>query len=100
MIHPATDIVSVVDHENNGIESVAIITVYACPMVMLYGENSDEIRELRNFRDDFLSKTPVGQDLIKLYYQWSPTIIRTMEIDENFKQQVKDMIDEFLEQIK
>jgi len=48
---------------------------------------------MRNFRDNILSKTPEGRELIKLYYQWSPAIVKAMEEDEEFKGDVKEMID-------
>ena len=38
----------------------------------------------------------MGNELIKLYYQWSPVIVRAMEADEEFKEDVKDMVDELL----
>ncbi|MBW2183689.1 MAG: hypothetical protein JRF49_07470, partial [Deltaproteobacteria bacterium] len=38
-------------------------------------------------------QTPEGQSLIKLYYQWSPVIVKAMEKDEEFKEKVKEMID-------
>ena len=40
-----------------------------------------------------LSQTPEGQEVIKLYYQWSPVIVKAMEEDEEFKAEVKEMID-------
>jgi len=40
-----------------------------------------------------LSQTPEGQEIIKLYYQWSPAIVDAMEKDAEFKEQVKEMID-------
>ena len=40
-----------------------------------------------------LSQTPVGQEIIELYYQWSPAIVKAMEEDEGFKQEVKELID-------
>jgi len=40
-----------------------------------------------------LSKSPEGQELINLYYQWSPEIVKAMEKDEEFKEEVKEMID-------
>jgi hypothetical protein len=40
-----------------------------------------------------LRTTPEGQEIIKLYYQWSPTVVKAMEEDEDFKAQVKEMID-------
>jgi hypothetical protein len=51
---------------------------------------------LRFFRDNVLSQTPEGQELIILYYQWSPLIVKAMEEDESFKEEVKEMIDEVL----
>jgi hypothetical protein len=35
---------------------------------------------------------PVGQELIRLYYQWSPVIAKVMEDDEEFKEEAKEMI--------
>ena len=35
----------------------------------------------------------IGQEIIKLYYQWSPAIVNAMEEDEEFKKEVKMMID-------
>jgi len=43
---------------------------------------------------------PVGQEIIKLYYQWSPVIVRAMEEDEEFKAEVKEMIDGVLPLIR
>jgi hypothetical protein len=71
-----------------------------CPLEKIYGQNVKEIAILRNFRDNVLSKTPAGQEIIKLYYQWSPVIEKAMEHDENFKEEVKEMIDGFLRMIE
>ena len=62
-------------------------------------ENSEEVELLRHVRD-VLSKTPEGQEIIKLYYQWSPAIVKAMEEDEEFKQHVKEMVDGILELIE
>ena len=70
--------------------------VARCPMEELYGEYAEETKFLRYFRDNVLSKTHEGQELIKLYYQWSPAIVRAMEKDEEFKGDVKEMIDVIL----
>ena len=67
-----------------------------CPSKEIYGEGSPEVILLRAVRDNLLSQTPEGQELIQLYYQWSPVILRAMEEDEAFKQELKDMIDELL----
>ncbi|MCK5256486.1 MAG: hypothetical protein KAQ81_10715, partial [Deltaproteobacteria bacterium] len=64
-----------------------------CPTEQIFGQDSEEVTLLRRFRDSVLSKTPEGQELIRLYYQWSPVILQTMEKNEGFKEQVKEMID-------
>jgi hypothetical protein len=64
-----------------------------CPALKIYGEYSEETDIMRNFRDNVLKQTPEGQSLIKLYYQWSPVIVKAMEKDEELKETVKEMID-------
>ena len=89
------------------IEMVPISTIttttapcFPCPLEVIYGVDSEEVEVLRNFRDDVLSQTLEGQELIRLYYQWSPMIVRAMEEDEEFKEEVKKMIDGILPLIK
>ncbi|MBW2652254.1 MAG: thrombospondin type 3 repeat-containing protein [Deltaproteobacteria bacterium] len=67
-----------------------------CPVEELYGGHALETVQLRNFRDNILSKRPEGQELIKLYYEWSPAIVKAMEADEEFKDEIKEMIDGIL----
>jgi len=67
-----------------------------CPFEEIYGEDSEETELLRHFRGNVLSKIPEGQEIISLYYEWSPAIIKAMEEDEEFKKGVKKMIDEIL----
>jgi len=62
----------------------------------IYGRDAEETELLRYFRDNVLSETPEGQGIIELYYQRSPMIIKTMEEDEEFKEEVKEIIDEIL----
>ena len=40
-----------------------------------------------------MSKTPEGHEIIKLYYQWSPVVIKAIEKDEEFREEVKELID-------
>jgi hypothetical protein len=68
-----------------------------CLALEIYGEYSDEIKLLRNFRDNVLINTPGGKELIKLYYEWSPVIVKVIEKDEPFKKEVKELIDGVLE---
>jgi len=71
-----------------------------CPTERLYGEHTEQTELLRNFRDNVLSTTPEGQELIKLYYELSPVIVEMMEDDEGFRKEVKQIIDGVLALIK
>jgi len=64
-----------------------------CSALKIYGEDSGEIQLLRYIRDNILHENPIGRELIKIYYQWSPMIVKAMEKDEGFKEEVKEMID-------
>jgi hypothetical protein len=72
-------------------------TVQPCPTEEIYGEYSEQTELLRYLRDNVLSTTPEGRELIRLYYELSPVIIKMMNEDEEFKGQVREMIDMILE---
>ena len=67
-----------------------------CPIGKIYGKYSGEAGLLRCLRDEVLSQTPEGKELIKLYYQWSPVILKAIEDDDEFKGDVKKVVDGFL----
>ena len=67
-----------------------------CPSVKIYGDTTEEVALLRYFRDNLLSKTPAGQEIIRLYYKWNPVIAKAMEEDEEFKKKVKEVIEGIL----
>jgi hypothetical protein len=69
---------------------------YGCPATFVLGGDSNDLNTLRKFRDEVLRKTPVGQEIIKLYYELSPVIVKAMAEDKEFKEEVKDMIEEVL----
>jgi hypothetical protein len=71
-----------------------------CPSETIYKDNEEALTLLRHFRDNILSQSPIGRELIKLYYQWSPAIVRAMEADEEFKQAVKELVDGIVEMIE
>ena len=48
---------------------------------------------LRYFKDNMLSRTPEGRELIRLFYFWNPLLIRAIEEDEAFREEIKEMID-------
>jgi len=64
-----------------------------CLTETIYGEHSEQTDLLRYLRDNVLSQTPEGQEIIKLYYELSPVIVEMINEDEEFRQQVKGMID-------
>ena len=47
-----------------------------------------------------LNATPEGQEIVRLYYQLSPVIVRIMNKDDEFREKVKEMIDRILLLIK
>lgn len=71
-----------------------------CAAALIYGERSEEAELLRHFRDNVLSNTIEGRELIRLYYLWSPIIVKAMEGDEEFKQDMRELIDEVLSKIE
>jgi putative hemolysin len=68
-----------------------------CPAEQLYGEKTEKTVRLKRFRDEVLSTSPEGREIIRLYYQWGPVIVEMMNKDEEFKEQVKEMINGVLE---
>ena len=71
-----------------------------CLAEEIYGEKSEKTELLRYFRDNILSQTPEGQEIIRLYYEWNPAIVKLMEKDEEFRAEVKEMVDGILELIE
>ena len=64
-----------------------------CPVEAIYGNGAKQTERLRKFRDYVLSRTLEGQEIIRLYYQWSPAVVKVMKEDEAFKDDMKEMID-------
>jgi DMSO/TMAO reductase YedYZ molybdopterin-dependent catalytic subunit len=70
-----------------------------CLTEEIYGEYSEETELLRYFRDNILSQTPEGQEIIRLYYEWSPAIVKAIIEDKEFKKDFKKMIGGILQLI-
>ena len=68
-----------------------------CPSEVIYGEYSQETELLRYVRDNVLSKTPEGQEIVRLYYKLSPVIVKVMREDEEFKKEVKAVVNGILQ---
>lgn len=67
-----------------------------CPTEEIYGKDSVEVVILRSIRDNVLSKTPEGREVIKLYYLWSPIVTVAIKNDHSLRKGVKEMVDEIL----
>ncbi len=71
----------------------------SCPSELIYGKHSEQTELLRYIRDNVLSQSPEGQEIIRLYYELSPAIVHAMEGDEEFKEEVQEMVDGILEMV-
>ena len=69
---------------------------FPCPMTVALGKDFNGLKTLRKFRDEVLSATPEGQEIIRLYYQLSTAVGKIMLEDEAFKEDVKEMIEGIL----
>jgi hypothetical protein len=76
------------------------ISSWSCAVDFIYGENSEQTELLREYRDNVLSKTPEGQELIKTYYKISPTVTKLLEQRPLLKNRTKALIDSILPGIR
>ena len=96
----ASDTTTIPSSTTSTISGSTTTTVQPCPTEEIYGEHSEETELLRYLRDNVLSKSPEGQELIRLYYEWSPAIVKAMEEDKAFKQKVEEVLDGIMFLIK
>lgn len=68
----------------------------SCPIVAIYGDDSEEVELLRYFRDNVLTRTIQGQELIELYYELNSTIIRSILTDEELEKDLKELVENVL----
>jgi len=80
------------DSDSDGIGDACDPYTMPCLVEVIYGNSSEKTESLRNFRDYLLSQTPEGQEIIKLYYDLSPVIVKAME-EEEFKEEVRELIE-------
>ena len=71
-------------------------TTGTCASESIYGEHSEEVEMLRYVRDNVLSNTPEGRELIGLYYEWSPIIVKAIENDPQLKEEIKEIVDNLI----
>ena len=71
-----------------------------CSARTALNNDPEKIDTLRRFRDEVLSKTPLGREYITLYYRWSPVVVQMMQEDEELKEEVQILLEELLPLIK
>ena len=71
-----------------------------CAAEAIYGENAEETELLRKYRDNVLSKTPEGQEIIKTYYKFSPKVTMLLGQRPLLKNRAKTFIDGMLPGIR
>ena len=92
----ATDVVKVVEVTSGNADEESMVVSWGCFLLRLYGEGSDEIKLLRNFRNHFINRGLEGKEIIKFYYKWSPALVKLIEEDEELEAQLKEVDDTVL----
>jgi len=82
------------------VNALKSVRSYPCSAEKIYGEDSEEVVILRYLRDNILSKSVEGREIIRLYYRWNPVIVRAIKNDKGFKKDMREMIDGILSLIK
>ena len=68
---------------------------------MAYGDfDHPQVLELRKFRDDFLSKTKLGRSFIRLYYQYSPSLVERLKNKQGINLIIRKGLDQFIKTIR
>jgi hypothetical protein len=80
----------------NFLDQFAETILPSCPIVAIYGDNSAEVALLRDFRDNILTNIPQGEELIELYYKWSPLVVRSIVEDKALQKNLKEVVDGIL----
>jgi len=81
------------DNDKNGLGDTCDPNTTDCLVINIYGEYSKTTEFLRNYRDERLSGTSEGQELIRLYDWWSPVLVKEIEEDEVLKKELQSLID-------
>ena len=76
--------------------STTTVSLTLCAFLEIYGKDSQEIEYVRYVRDNVLMKTREGRELVKLYYQWSPVIVKAMAEDELLKEELREIVESVL----
>lgn len=68
---------------------------------MAYGDyDHPQVLELRTFRDEFLSKSYLGRNFIRLYYKYSPLMVEKLKDKTKTNDIIRTLLDQFIKIIK
>lgn len=68
---------------------------------MVYGDyDHPQVLVLRKFRDDYLTKTILGRNFIKLYYKYSPSLVEKLKGKQSINLVIRKGLDQFIKTIR
>jgi hypothetical protein len=71
-----------------------------CPIETLYGKDAAETQLLRYYRDTLLNSTPQGKEMVRLYYEWGPLLVKVFEENEVLREEIKLLLAEIIALIR
>lgn len=68
---------------------------------MVYGDyDHPQVMVLRDFRDSYLAKRYLGRQFIKIYYKYSPKLVKKLTGHKKINRMIKNILDVFVEHLK
>jgi hypothetical protein len=68
---------------------------------MAYGNyDHPQVMELRNFRDQFLSKSMLGRSFIRFYYKYSPILVEKLRDKPKANKVIRTLLDKLIKTIR
>jgi hypothetical protein len=68
---------------------------------MAYGNyDHPQVIELRNFRDQFLSKSALGRSFIRIYYRYSPILVEKLRYKPKTNKIIRKLLDQLIKTIR
>jgi hypothetical protein len=71
-----------------------------CVAETVYAEHSEEIEVLREYRDKVLCKSATGRQMIKTYYELSPTVSEVLQKNDTARASARRVLDSLMPAIR
>jgi hypothetical protein len=71
-----------------------------CVAETVYGEHSEEIEVLREYRDKVLCKSATGRQMIKTYYELSPAVSEVLQKNDTARASARRVLDSLMPAIR